>query len=123
MACVVNAILQTKVGPSADVAAFRKSIATSIQLLAPEPDDYIDLVALHGINRTKELDWIFAPGGCYSVLEVCSAARLDAPCVRNIVGTAADGVLLAGMAGKGQDPILWLLVSAENDALGHLAAR
>jgi predicted aldo/keto reductase-like oxidoreductase len=66
------------VGPSADVAAFRKSIATSIELLAPEPEDYIDLVALHGINRTKELDWIFASGGCYSVLEVISKRRLAA---------------------------------------------
>ena len=62
-------------GPSADVAAFRKSLATSIDLLAPEPEDYIDLVALHGINRTKELEWIFAPGGCYSVLEVTKSDR------------------------------------------------
>jgi hypothetical protein len=67
--------LQTKVGPSADVAAFRKSLATSIDLLAPEPEDYIDLVALHGINRTKELEWIFAPDGCYSVLEVTKSDR------------------------------------------------
>lgn len=91
-------------GPSANIAAFRKSIATSIQLLAPEPEDYIDLVALHGINRTKELEWIFAPGGCYSVLEVTkSASRLAANlclfCVSLAVALRHIAILAAALAG------------------------
>jgi uncharacterized protein len=29
--------------------------------------DYIDLLAFHGVNSPKELDWVVRPGGCWEV--------------------------------------------------------
>lgn len=66
-------ILQTKVGPRKDAEEFRKNLQSSLDLLAPDDPDteegsgYIDLFAMHGINRTKELEWILEPGGCMDI--------------------------------------------------------
>jgi hypothetical protein len=29
--------------------------------------EYIDLLAFHGVNSPKELDWVVRPGGCWEV--------------------------------------------------------
>ena len=71
-------ILQTKVSPMTskngkDPEGFRKNLHASLDLLAPDDPDaeegsgYIDLFSMHGINRTKELEWILQPGGCMDI--------------------------------------------------------
>ena len=73
-------ILQTKVCPNKDVAKFRELLQTSLDLLAPDDPDsetgsgFIDLFAMHGINRTKEAEWILEPGGCMDVAKEFQAA-------------------------------------------------
>ena len=60
-----------------DPEGFRKNLQASLDLLAPDDADaeegsgFIDLFAMHGINRTKELEWILQPGGCVSNLTDC----------------------------------------------------
>jgi hypothetical protein len=98
-----------QVGPSLDPVVFRANLQCSVDILAPGEGEYIDLVALHGINRrcrrrprpprpprrprllvfrlllhalralprldpgwrrrSKELEWVMAPGGPHAVLE------------------------------------------------------
>jgi predicted aldo/keto reductase-like oxidoreductase len=59
-------IVQTKVAPAADPAAFRAAFDTSMGHLGL---DYVDLLALHGINNKEILDWSLRPGGCLDVAE------------------------------------------------------
>ncbi|MCY3022388.1 MAG: aldo/keto reductase [Planctomycetota bacterium] len=54
-------IVQTKVGPEADPQRFVKTVAHSMSLLKV---DYLDLLALHGINSEERLDWSVRKGGC-----------------------------------------------------------
>ena len=49
-------LVQTKVGPSADVGKFRKTFELSMSLLNL---DYLDLFAFHGINNQETLDEAF----------------------------------------------------------------
>ena len=61
-------------------AKFRELLQTSLDLLAPDDPDsetgsgFIDLFAMHGINRTKEAEWILEPGGCMDVAKEFQAA-------------------------------------------------
>ena len=57
-------ILQTKVPPQADAAAFEAELATSFERLAL---DRVDLLAIHGINLPEHLDHTLQPGGCLAV--------------------------------------------------------
>lgn len=54
-------IVQTKVAPFADPAEFRRAFEKSLSYLRLE---YVDLLALHGINNAELLDWSLRPGGC-----------------------------------------------------------
>ncbi len=54
-------IVQTKVAPMADPAEFRRTFEKSLSYLRLE---YVDLLALHGINNAQLLDWSLRPGGC-----------------------------------------------------------
>jgi predicted aldo/keto reductase-like oxidoreductase len=54
-------IVQTKVAPFAKVDDFLKTFDKSLKLLRL---DYVDLLALHGINHRQFLDWSLRPNGC-----------------------------------------------------------
>lgn len=54
-------IVQTKVNPFADPGEFRATFAKSLAALRLE---YVDLLALHGINTDDSLDWSLRKGGC-----------------------------------------------------------
>jgi len=54
-------IVQTKVGPEADPKKFLATFERSMQLLKLE---YVDLLAIHGINNQERLDWSLRKGGC-----------------------------------------------------------
>ena len=57
-------ILQTKVPPQADPAAFEAELATSFERLQVER---IDLLGIHGINLPEHLEQTLRPGGCLEV--------------------------------------------------------
>ena len=57
-------ILQTKVPPQTDAAAFEAELATSFERLGVER---IDLLAIHGLNRSEHLEQTLRPGGCLAV--------------------------------------------------------
>src|SRR6185436_11360539 len=54
-------IVQTKIGPKATAKEFRKTFETSMKYLRL---DYVDLLALHGINNRRLLDWSLQKNGC-----------------------------------------------------------
>ncbi|HYF50242.1 MAG TPA: aldo/keto reductase [Planctomycetota bacterium] len=54
-------IVQTKVGPDADSKKFLATFDRSMQLLKL---DYVDLLAIHGINNQELLDISIRKGGC-----------------------------------------------------------
>ena len=54
-------IVQTKVAPEADPAEFLKTFDRSMKYLQL---DYVDLLALHGINHRQILKWSLRKNGC-----------------------------------------------------------
>jgi uncharacterized protein len=54
-------IVQTKVGPKPDAAAFVADFEDSRQRLQL---DYVDLLAFHGVNTHRDLWWVTRDGGC-----------------------------------------------------------
>jgi len=54
-------IVQTKVAPMADAGDFLRTFDKSTSYLRL---DYVDLLALHGINNRQFLDWSLRKGGC-----------------------------------------------------------
>jgi predicted aldo/keto reductase-like oxidoreductase len=63
-------ILQTKVPPQADGAAFEEELRTSMARLGL--DDHtgrLDLLAIHGLNTPELLEHTLQPGGCLEVAE------------------------------------------------------
>ena len=58
-------ILQTKIPPRDDPAAFEAELERSFKLLGVER---VDLLAVHGINLHEHLEQIIRPGGCLEVL-------------------------------------------------------
>jgi len=54
-------IVQTKVGPKATAKEFFETFDTSMKYLRL---DYVDLLALHGINNRELLDWSLQKNGC-----------------------------------------------------------
>jgi predicted aldo/keto reductase-like oxidoreductase len=54
-------IVQTKIAPNADPAKFTAEFEDSLSRLRL---DYVDLLALHGINNEQVLEWSIRPGGC-----------------------------------------------------------
>jgi len=57
-------ILQTKVPPQADSAAFEAELQLSFERLAVER---VELLAIHGINLPEHLEQTLRPGGCLEV--------------------------------------------------------
>jgi predicted aldo/keto reductase-like oxidoreductase len=57
-------ILQTKVPPQADSAAFEAELRLSFERLAVQR---IDLLAIHGLNLPEHLEQTLRPGGCLEV--------------------------------------------------------
>ena len=63
-------ILQSKVPPQADPAAFEAELTTSFSRLGLlESGDRLDLLAIHGINTAELLEQTLRPGGCLEVAE------------------------------------------------------
>ncbi len=58
-------ILQTKIPPRDDPAAFEAELERSFKLLGVER---VDLLAVHGINLHEHLEQTVRPGGCLEVL-------------------------------------------------------
>src|SRR4030095_6980020 len=54
-------IVQTKIGPKAVPKEFLETFETSMKYLRL---DYVDLLALHGINNRQLLDWSLQKSGC-----------------------------------------------------------
>ncbi|HYG74133.1 MAG TPA: aldo/keto reductase [Planctomycetota bacterium] len=54
-------IVQTKIGPEADPKKFNENFDKSMSLLKL---DYVDLLAIHGINNEERLEWSLRKGGC-----------------------------------------------------------
>ncbi|MCT0224465.1 aldo/keto reductase [Synechococcus sp. CS-1328] len=64
-------LLQTKVPPSEDPAAFEAELERSFRRLGladPQSPGRIDLLAVHGINLPEHLDQTLRPGGCLEVV-------------------------------------------------------
>jgi predicted aldo/keto reductase-like oxidoreductase len=59
-------VLQTKVAPREDPAAFAEMLHESFARLQV---DRIDLFAFHGLNRPEQVDWTLRSGGCLAVVE------------------------------------------------------
>lgn len=57
-------LLQTKVPPQADAAAFEAELELSLERLGV---DRVDLLAIHGLNRSDHLEQTLRPGGCLEV--------------------------------------------------------
>jgi hypothetical protein len=58
-------ILQTKVPPQADPAAFEAELCLSFERLGVER---VDLLAIHGLNLPEHLEQTLRPGGCLEVV-------------------------------------------------------
>ncbi|MBW4495118.1 MAG: aldo/keto reductase [Oscillatoria princeps RMCB-10] len=58
--------VQTKVAPMADPKQFRRTFEQSLANLRL---DYVDLLALHGVNNAELLDWSLGAGGCLEVAQ------------------------------------------------------
>ncbi len=57
-------LVQTKVGPKPTAREFLETFETSMRYLQLE---YVDLLAIHGINNRQLLDWTLQRGGCLEV--------------------------------------------------------
>jgi len=63
-------ILQSKVTPNPDPAAFEAELKTSFSRLGLDPGrDRLDLLAIHGVNSAELLEQTLRPGGCLAVAE------------------------------------------------------
>lgn len=76
-------ILQTKVGPEEDPAAFADTVELSLRRLGQER---VDLLAIHGINTPKLLEQSLCRGGC---LEVARRFQREGRC--RFIGFATHG--------------------------------
>ena len=76
-------IVQTKVGPMADVKEFQLDFEKSLRNLHL---DYVDLLAIHGINNAELLNYSIRPGGCLEV-----AKKLQAQGKVRFIGFSTHG--------------------------------
>jgi hypothetical protein len=63
--------LTTKISPTPDADTMARQIGTSLSRLGV---DYVDNLALHGVNTAEHLAWIEAPQGC---MQAIHQARAD----------------------------------------------
>ncbi len=76
-------IVQTKVSPMADAKAFQRDFEKSLRNLRL---DYVDLLAIHGINNAELLNYSIRPGGCLEV-----AKKLQAQGKVRFIGFSTHG--------------------------------
>ena len=76
-------IVQTKIIPSQDAKEFRRNFEQSLARLKL---DYVDLLAIHGVNNAKLLHDSIRPGGCLDV-----AKRLQAQGKVRFIGFSTHG--------------------------------
>ncbi len=57
-------IVQTKIGPNENPDTFAAEFQESLERMKL---DYVDLLALHGINHQPTYEWSIRPGGCLSM--------------------------------------------------------
>jgi len=77
--------VQTKNGPRADPAEFVREFRRQLERLGLE---YVDLLAIHGLNTAQRLWWTIRPGGC-----LAAARRLVAEGKVRHVGFSTHGPL------------------------------
>jgi predicted aldo/keto reductase-like oxidoreductase len=85
--------ITTKIPPTPDAAKMERAIAESLERLGL---DYIDALAIHGLNTWEHLEWVKAPEGCMAVVR----RAIDRGQVRQ-VGFSTHGfleVILAAIA-------------------------
>jgi hypothetical protein len=104
-------IVQTKVAPMASADEFRRAFDRSLAYLGL---DYVDLLALHGVNHRGFLDWSLRRGGC-----VDAARRLQTEGRVRHVGFsthAATDVILAAVCSNAFDYVNlhWYFVNELN---------
>lgn len=58
--------ITTKIPPLADVDTMRRCIDESLERLGL---DYLDCLAIHGINTWEHLDWVQSVGGCMQAVQ------------------------------------------------------
>jgi predicted aldo/keto reductase-like oxidoreductase len=63
-------IVQTKINPVANGKQFLQTFKQSLGYLQL---DYVDLLAIHGINNAESLDYSIRPGGCLEVAQQLQA--------------------------------------------------
>lgn len=76
-------IVQTKVSPMTDAKAFQRDFSKSLRNLRL---DYVDLLAIHGINNAELLNYSIRPGGCLEV-----AKKLQAQGKVRFIGFSTHG--------------------------------
>lgn len=76
-------IVQTKLSPIADAKEFQHDFEKSLRNLRL---DYVDLLAIHGINNTEFLNYSIRPGGCLEV-----AKKLQAQGKVRFIGFSTHG--------------------------------
>lgn len=63
-------IITTKISPTPDAAEMERQIDQSLEHLGV---DYIDALAIHGLNTWEHLDWVEAPNGCMKAVAAAIA--------------------------------------------------
>lgn len=89
-------IVQTKIGPEDDPAVFTRNFMESLDRLQL---DYVDLLAIHGINNDQTLEQSIRKGGC---LDAARALQKQGLCRH--VGFSTHGPLRIIMAALDADP-------------------
>jgi hypothetical protein len=59
-------VITSKILPTPDAAEMDRAIDTSLQRLKV---DYLDCLALHGVNTWEHLDWVRHPNGCMQAIQ------------------------------------------------------
>ena len=117
-------IVQTKIAPAADAETFREQFLDSLSRLGLE---YVDLLAIHGINTHQHLWWSTRPGGC-----LAAARRLVAEGKARHIGFSTHApleVILGAIrheADQGFDYVNlhWYFINQQNwPAVEEVAAR
>ncbi len=89
-------IVQTKVAPTADPAAFLENFEKSMAYLNL---DHVDLLSIHGINHRELFDWTMRPGGC---LDAAKQLRRDGRCLHIGFSTHAGVDLIREAVNTGE---------------------
>lgn len=117
-------IVQTKIAPAANPATFREEFLDSLARLKL---DYVDLLAIHGINTHQHLWWSIRPNGC-----LAEARKLVAEGKVRHVGFSTHAPLEVILAAIRHEPehgfdyvnLHWYFINQQNwPAVEEAAAR